>query len=141
MAKFKAKAEQMFEEKVQYFMSRNSWDHVEEVTRQYEAYLKLVEPMCSYEVQHTDEVGSIDICIIHGQNSRHTSSKDQHRPCLTVDPYPPVEKIEAHPSTSEEMEEYVKVYAGKPKKRGFRFKPLSWRKRFIPFGVENLADP
>lgn len=42
---FKSKAEQMFEEKVQIAIDRRDWDLLAEVGQQYEAYLKLVEPI------------------------------------------------------------------------------------------------
>lgn len=87
MSKFKPKAETMFEEKVQHFIHTGNWSRVEEVTKQYEAYLKLVEPMCSYEVVHTDEVGDVPVCQVHGNSSKHTDEADLHRPCLTIDPY------------------------------------------------------
>lgn len=45
MGKFKPKAEQMFEEKVQWGIEQRDWAFVEETTRQFEAYLKLIEPM------------------------------------------------------------------------------------------------
>jgi hypothetical protein len=46
------------------------------------------QALCSYEMVWTDEVGTIPVCRLHGNNSRHEPSDDPHRPCLTVDPYP-----------------------------------------------------
>lgn len=45
--------------------------------------------ICSYEDVWTDEVGTIPVCKIHGNNSRHDVTEEQpHPPCLTLDPYP-----------------------------------------------------
>ena len=84
---YKTKAEKAFEKKVQYAMDRNDWKMVTEVTEQFEAYERLVEPMCDYEDVWTDEVGHIPICKIHNNNSKHSHAKGMHRPCLTIDPY------------------------------------------------------
>lgn len=43
---------------------------------------------CRYERRWTDEVGTIDVCVVHGNNSRH-DWVGPNRPCLSVDPYPP----------------------------------------------------
>lgn len=43
--------------------------------------------LCTYEVVWTDEVGDIDVCTVHGNNSKHPDVCGPHRPCLTVDPY------------------------------------------------------
>ena len=42
---------------------------------------------CRYEKKWTDEVGTIDVCIIHGQNSKHDTTVEPQAPCLHVDPY------------------------------------------------------
>lgn len=47
-----------------------------------------VDITCSYEKQWTDEVGEIDVCLMHGMNSRWDESNGAHRPCLAVDPWP-----------------------------------------------------
>lgn len=85
---FKPKAETMFEEKVQYWINLGRWDMVEQVTLQFEAWQKLIEPLCSYEKVHTDEVGDIDVCKVHGENSKHNAVAGEHRPCLKLDPWP-----------------------------------------------------
>lgn len=43
---------------------------------------------CTYENRWTDEVGTIPVCTVHENNSKHEPSDDPHRPCLSVDPYP-----------------------------------------------------
>jgi hypothetical protein len=43
--------------------------------------------VCYYESQWTDEVGEIEVCKTHGNNSKHDGSDGPNRPCLTVDPF------------------------------------------------------
>lgn len=42
---------------------------------------------CYYEVMWTDEVGEIDVCQVHGQNSKYAPRFGPNRPCLAIDPY------------------------------------------------------
>lgn len=42
---------------------------------------------CEYEMVWTDEVGTIPVCTIHGNNSKYPPSRGEHRPCLSVEPY------------------------------------------------------
>lgn len=42
---------------------------------------------CSYELVYTDEVGEIDVCVVHGNNSKYPPSRGEHRPCLTLEPW------------------------------------------------------
>jgi hypothetical protein len=42
---------------------------------------------CYYRKQWTDEVGEIDVCVLHGNNSRHDPALGPFRLCLTKDPY------------------------------------------------------
>jgi hypothetical protein len=87
MTKYRSKAERMFEAKALHAMKNKDWDRLTQVGIQFEAHLRLIEPMCEYELQHTDEVGDIPVCKIHGNNSKHTDESDSHRLCLTIDPY------------------------------------------------------
>lgn len=48
---------------------------------------------CKYRLQWADEVGSVWVCRVHGNNSRHHTDhtldlSGSTDPCLTVDPYP-----------------------------------------------------
>lgn len=42
---------------------------------------------CSYEKEHLDAVGEIEICQIHHSNSKFSFEFGLHRPCLIVAPY------------------------------------------------------
>lgn len=48
--------------------------------------------LCHYREKWTDEVGYISVCVVHGENSRHTDSTHPNRPCLAKDPYPGTSK-------------------------------------------------
>lgn len=50
--------------------------------------VSLLNGFCTYNLTWTDEVGNIDVCVLHGNNSRHRQAAGPNRPCLTVDPYP-----------------------------------------------------
>lgn len=40
---------------------------------------------CWYTTKWTDEVGDIDVCVNHNQNSKYAEGLD--RPCLAIDPW------------------------------------------------------
>jgi hypothetical protein len=43
---------------------------------------------CRYEEKWTDEVGTIPVCVLHNQNSKHeVTSGKPNPPCLEIDPY------------------------------------------------------
>ena len=44
---------------------------------------------CYYRKQWTDEVGEIDVCVLHGNNSQWgpDTAEGPYRPCLTIRPY------------------------------------------------------
>lgn len=42
---------------------------------------------CEYEDTWTDEVGTIPVCKLHGNNSKWDAEHGEHRPCVTVDPW------------------------------------------------------
>jgi hypothetical protein len=77
-----------FDQKIEYLMKHNRWDEVTQVAKDYEAYQRLMKPLCYYELQWTDEVGEIMVCQVHGNNSKHDLEKDPHANCITVDPWP-----------------------------------------------------
>lgn len=107
MSKFKTKAEQSFEEKVQYHIEHEDWARVEEVTTQFETYEKLIAPMCEYVMVNDDEVKDLPVCKHHENNSRHDPDKGEHRPCLAIDPYPseaPIDWLEHSQNQINEME-------------------------------------
>jgi hypothetical protein len=44
--------------------------------------------LCYYREQWTDEVGNIEVCVLHGNNSKHNPAvHGKFRLCLTQDPY------------------------------------------------------
>jgi hypothetical protein len=88
VASFKTKAELAFEEKAAYAMQQRDSALMREVGEQYDMYLKLIEPMCTYEDVWTDEVGFVPVCVVHKDNSRHHEDSGEHRKCLKLDPYP-----------------------------------------------------
>lgn len=47
----------------------------------------ILDGKCVYLPTWTEEVGDIDICQNHMNNSKHPASAGKNRPCLTVDPY------------------------------------------------------
>jgi|SRR6478735_1202273 len=65
----------------------------------------MLNDQCTYKDRWTDGVGNIPICIIHDNNSRHNAWEGPHRPCLTVDPYPPALKTEIQPAPTYIYEE------------------------------------
>lgn len=52
---------------------------------------------CRYERQHDAIEGTIYVCIIHGQQSKHDVTKGPKQPCLAVDPMTPAEGDPARP--------------------------------------------
>jgi hypothetical protein len=40
---------------------------------------------CSYELIWTEEVGGIEVCTVHGHNSKYSPVHGPHRPCLAVE--------------------------------------------------------
>lgn len=52
---------------------------------------------CFYKPEWTDEVGTVLVCRIHKNNSRHDVSEGFDKPCLTVDPYPKEEANDESP--------------------------------------------
>lgn len=42
---------------------------------------------CSYETVWVEELGEIDICTVHGENSKYHPRLGEHRPCLVMDPW------------------------------------------------------
>lgn len=43
---------------------------------------------CYYRPQYDEMVGTIDVCVLHGNNSKHDPTVyGQYRFCLTLDPY------------------------------------------------------
>lgn len=113
MSKFKSKADKSFETKVQHYIKQGNWERVEEVTKQYEAHLKLIEPLCEYDLQFTDEAGEVLICKHHGSATRYADESDPHRPCLVIDPHvPELVLVDAAPEPT--VEAVVAVVAAEP---------------------------
>lgn len=83
MAKFKAKADQMFEEKLKYYLDRGDMDAVEELFRQHGAYLEMIEPLCHYddEPEYTDQSGFVHPCLVHNEVAEGDHDEDPHTPC------------------------------------------------------------
>lgn len=52
---------------------------------------------CRYERKHDALKGTIDVCIIHNQESKHDISNYRGHPCLAVDPMTPAEGDPARP--------------------------------------------
>lgn len=52
----------------------------------FEEIVAAMDGKCYYRKKWTDEVGEIDVCVLHGNNSRH-NPHDPYRLCLTIDPY------------------------------------------------------
>lgn len=95
--------------------------------------------LCYYRTQWTDEVGEVDVCVIHGQNSRHSPDTHEgpHRPCLQVDPYieytfPGMMKINHAPSIYNSWE-----YKEKEKKDAV-LKALDSEKPIVMSGDTNI---
>lgn len=43
---------------------------------------------CTYEpMWGGDAVGMVDVCVIHGTNSKYHETRGEHRPCLAVEGY------------------------------------------------------
>lgn len=42
---------------------------------------------CSYEPMYSEEMGPLDVCMVHGSASKYDSIRGEHRPCLAVEPY------------------------------------------------------
>lgn len=42
---------------------------------------------CSYHLEWTDEVGEIDVCDVHGTNSKYGPERGLNRPCLAIEGY------------------------------------------------------
>lgn len=42
---------------------------------------------CSYEEMFTSEGDLVDVCTVHGFNSKYPPYRGEHRPCLAVEPY------------------------------------------------------
>jgi hypothetical protein len=40
---------------------------------------------CSYETIYDNEVGEIDVCYVHGMDSKYHSRLGAHRPCRAVE--------------------------------------------------------
>lgn len=40
---------------------------------------------CHYEEMWIGEAGYVDMCLVHGENSKYPSYRGAHRPCLAVE--------------------------------------------------------
>ena len=47
--------------------------------------------ICEYEIANDEDtlnmVGPIEVCKVHGNNSKWGPEHGEHRPCITVDPW------------------------------------------------------
>lgn len=54
----------------------------------YEEIMAALDGRCYYRKEWTDEVGSIDVCVIHGQNSQFDLARSgPFRACLELEPW------------------------------------------------------
>jgi len=42
---------------------------------------------CFYETIYVAEIGEVDVCVVHGENSQFSRRYGSRRPCLAVEPY------------------------------------------------------
>lgn len=90
---FKSKADVAFEAKVQHYIHLNEWDKVEETALQYEAYLKLVEPIPTAEatpepVAVTDDEPTVSNMESYAYGDEHARwcIETLHRDPVTLQP-------------------------------------------------------